>query len=57
MGTSHPLVLEGHLPLATWPVLGDVSAQEAFEGGYRDHSEVLERINRIILLQCMKNVG
>lgn len=29
-GQHHPLVLEGHLPLAAWPVSGDSSSQKAF---------------------------
>ena len=30
-GEPHPLVQEGHLPLAAWPVSGRVMAQKAFQ--------------------------
>lgn len=30
-GEPHPLVQQGHLPLAAWPVSGKVSAQKAFQ--------------------------
>jgi len=28
LGQNHPLVMEGHLPLATWPVSGDQVKQD-----------------------------
>ena len=30
MGLNHPLVMDGHLPLATWPISGDTTAQQDF---------------------------
>ena len=30
-GTIHPMVMEGHLPLAAWPVSGDPIAQKDFQ--------------------------
>ena len=45
--TTHPLVQQGHLPLAAWPVSGKVSAQEAFQTElsqlYKSHGEEPQR--------------
>ena len=38
-GQAHPLVLEGHLPLAAWPVSGETFDQEDFRRGLSRSSD------------------
>jgi hypothetical protein len=53
-GEPHPLVKEGHLPLAAWPVSGRIMAQRPFRQHCVHHAEVMEKINRVGLFQCLE---
>ena len=45
-GTIHPMVMEGHLPMATWPVSGDLSHRRIFRWSYWNPQEVVMNFNR-----------
>ena len=55
-GQTHPLIRNGHLPLAAWPVSGETSDQRAFQMelsvSYGGHGEVPRRPRTPVLGEC-----